>query len=41
MTEKEFYISALHTFGDTGNKLLQLLDDIESGELVWFDPTLI
>jgi hypothetical protein len=38
-SEKQFYVSALHTFGVDGNSLLALLDDILSGDLEWFDPT--
>jgi len=38
-SEKQFYISALHTFGEDGNSLLALLDDILSGDLQWFDPS--
>lgn len=37
----QFFISYLNTFGDTGNDLLTALDDIASGEVVWFDPDTI
>ena len=37
----QFFISYLNTFGDTGNDLLKALDDIASGEVVWFDPETI
>ena len=34
----QFFVSYLNTFGDTGNDILKALDDIASGEVVWFDP---
>lgn len=37
----QFFISYLNTFGDTGNDILKALDDIASGEVVWFDPDTI
>lgn len=37
----QFFVSYLNTFGDTGNDILQALDDIASGEVVWFDPETI
>jgi len=33
MTRKQFFIQVLDQFSTTGNDLLQLLDDIESGEI--------
>jgi hypothetical protein len=33
MTRKEFFIQLLDQFANTGNELLQVLDDIESGEV--------
>ena len=36
MTRKQFFIQVLDQFSTTGNDLLQLLDDIESGEIVCF-----
>ena len=37
----QFFISYLNTFGDTRNDILKALDDIASGEVVWFDPDTI
>ena len=37
----QFFVSYLNTFGDTGNDILKALDDIASGEVVWFDPDTI
>lgn len=39
--QREFFVSYLNTFGDTGNDILKALDDIASGEVVWFDPETI
>ena len=33
---KEFFIQVLDQFAETGNDLLQILDDIESGECECF-----
>ena len=48
---KEFFIQYLDQFAETGNDLLQILDDIESGEVqcfilwnlttFWYHPTRI
>ena len=35
-TRKEFFIQVLDQFAETGNDLLQILDDIESGEVQCF-----
>lgn len=35
-TRKEFFIAVLDQFANTGNELLQILDDIESGEVQCF-----
>lgn len=35
-TRKEFFIQVLDQFANTGNELLQILDDIESGEVECF-----
>lgn len=35
-TRKDFFIAVLDQFAETGNELLQLLDDIESGEVECF-----
>ncbi len=32
-TRKEFFIAVLDQFATNGNELLQILDDIESGEV--------
>ena len=37
----QFFVSYLNTVGDTGNDILKALDDIASGEVVWFDPDTI
>ena len=36
MTRKEFFIQVLDQFATNGNELLQILDDIESGEVECF-----
>ena len=35
-TRKDFFIQVLDQFAETGNELLQILDDIESGEVQCF-----
>lgn len=35
-TRKDFFIAILDQFATNGNELLQLLDDIESGEVECF-----
>ena len=35
-TRKDFFIQVLDQFATTGNELLQILDDIESGEVECF-----
>lgn len=35
-TRKEFFIQVLDQFATNGNELLQILDDIESGEVECF-----
>ena len=35
-TRKEFFMQVLDQFAETGNDLLQILDDIESGEVECF-----
>ena len=35
-TRKDFFIQVLDQFAETGNDLLQILDDIESGEVQCF-----
>ena len=37
MSEITFYSSYLHTFCNTGNEMLEAIDKIISGEIVWFD----
>ena len=36
MTRKQFFIQVLDQFATNGNELLQILDDIESGEVECF-----
>ena len=36
MTRKQFFIQVLDQFATNGNELLQILDDIESGEVQCF-----
>lgn len=38
MSQLEFYVSYLHTYANNGAGLLELLDKISNGEVVWFDP---
>lgn len=35
-----FYVAVLNSFAETGNELLQTLDDIVNNEYVYFDPEL-
>jgi hypothetical protein len=35
-TRKDFFIAVLDQFAQTGNELLQVLDDIQSGECECF-----
>jgi len=39
MSEITFYSSYLHTFCNTGNEMLEAIDKIISGEIVWFDDS--
>ena len=38
MSQIEFYTSFLHTYANNGNEILDLIDKILEGEVVWFDP---
>ena len=38
MSQLEFYTSFLHTYANTGDEILDLIDKILEGEVVWFDP---
>ena len=37
--QTQFYISVLDQFATTGDELLNILDDIVKGDVVWFDPS--
>ena len=42
MTKKSFYIAMLDQFADNGKELLQVCDQIISGEIEYFDqPTAV
>ena len=36
MTQQQFFVSFLYTYGETGNDILRLLDEIEQGQVEFF-----
>jgi hypothetical protein len=39
IAQTQFYISVLDQFATNGDELLNVLDDIKNGDVVWFDPS--